>query len=33
MKFRNGVTSDDFMEVAPQGISLEVCNARFLIAT
>jgi hypothetical protein len=33
MKFRNGVTSEDFMEVAPQGITLEVCDARFLIAT
>jgi hypothetical protein len=29
MKFRNAVTPADFMEVAPQGITLEVCDERF----
>jgi hypothetical protein len=33
MKFRNGITPDDFMEVAPQGITLEVCDERFLTKT
>jgi hypothetical protein len=33
MKFRSGVTPDDFMEVAPQGITLEVCDERFLTKT
>jgi hypothetical protein len=30
MKFRKSITPDDFREVAPDGITLEVCDARFL---